>query len=59
MDGDLPETWLLVEPMQDRLEVVGELRGDCIKLPRAIQGQEENVFLGEGDVELMRMRRYP
>lgn len=47
LDGNVPETWLLVEPMQDRLQVVVELRRDCIKLPRAIQGQEKNVFLGE------------
>lgn len=38
---------------------MGELRGDRIEVPGAIQGQEEDVFLGEGDVELVRMGGEP
>lgn len=51
--GNVPEGWLVVEPTQDRGQVVVELRRDSVEVPRAIQGQEKDVFLGKGDVEVI------
>jgi hypothetical protein len=58
LSGDAPETWLLVKPAQDRRQVLVELTRDCIEVAGAVQSQEENVFLGEGDLELIGVRRY-
>lgn len=58
LSGDAPETWFLVKPAQDRRQVVVELTGDCIEVAGAIQSQEENMFLGEGDLEVIGVKRY-
>lgn len=58
MSGDVPETRLFVEPMQDRREVVVEFARDCVEAFRAVQSQEKNVLHREGNVEFFGMRRY-
>lgn len=51
--GTLPERGFVVEPTQDRGEVVVELRRDGVEVSRAIQGQEKDMFLRKGNLEIV------